>query len=239
MPWKTLESQGWIAKANCVEVRVPVPRAMKDAHSKAEMREAFRMASVNPFKILMIRRLVEKHADDNILVIGQYLDQLEIISQEFNAPIITGKTPNREREAIYAAFKKKEYKMIIVSKVANFAIDLPDANVAIQVSGTFGSRQEEAQRLGRVLRPKGEGLENVAWFYSLTTRGAVNTDQPFAEKRQRFLTGQGYEFRIDFPDFNDADEAEATRLWNMLVALRPEKVEEDDEDPLATTPATG
>ena len=236
MPWKTLEAAGWIAKAHCIEMRVPIPQCMKHPHSMAETREAFRMASVNPFKLEVIRRLVARHEGANILIIGQYLDQLQLISEEFGAPIITGKTPNREREAIYSAFKKKEYKVIIVSKVANFAIDLPDANVAIQVSGTFGSRQEEAQRLGRVLRPKGEGIENVAWFYSVTTRGAVNTDQPFAEKRQRFLTGQGYTFKIDFPDFDDADEKEALRIWNALVAMRPEEAVEEEEAGAAATP---
>lgn len=233
MPWKSLEQQGWIAKANCIEIRIPLPQAMRMDYATADQREQFRMASENPIKIMVIERLIERHGDDNILIIGQYLSQLELLRQEFNAPIITGKTPNKEREEIYAKFKSKEYKIIIVSKVANFAIDLPDANVAIQVSGTFGSRQEEAQRLGRVLRPKGEGIENIAHFYSLTTKDT--SEQDFANKRQRFLTEQGYAYSIEFEDVDEASEKRAAEYWEKINALR--QVDEEEEDEQATEPA--
>jgi DNA excision repair protein ERCC-3 len=196
MPWKSLEGQGWIATAHCIEVRVPLPHALKVEYAVADQREQFRLASENPAKMEVIHQLLERHRGDNILIIGQYLDQLEKLSNEFNAPIITGKTPNKERDDIYRRFKNKEMHLLIVSKVANFAIDLPDANVAIQVSGTFGSRQEEAQRLGRVLRPKGEGLENVAHFYSIVSRST--SEEQFALKRQTFLAQQGYSYSIEF-----------------------------------------
>lgn len=221
MPWKDLEAQGWIAKATCIELRIPLPRCMRQEFAASELRDQFRLASENPFKIDVIHYLIEEHSDDNILIIGQYIDQLEMISREFNAPIITGKTPNRERQEIYAAFKKKEFKIIIVSKVANFAIDLPDANVAIQVSGTFGSRQEEAQRLGRVLRPKGEGIENVAHFYSVTTKDTM--EQDCAQARQRFLTEQGYTYKINFPEFDADAEERATKVWQEITARREER----------------
>lgn len=231
VPWKSLESQGWIAKAMCIEIRIPLPQTMKMEYATADQRDQFRMASENPLKLAVIRRLIEEHAKDNVLVIGQYLSQLELLSSEFNAPIITGKTPNKERLAIYDAFRRKEYKVIIVSKVANFAIDLPDANVAIQVSGTFGSRQEEAQRLGRVLRPKGESLENIAHFYSLTTKDT--SEQDFANKRQRFLTEQGYNYAIEFEEVTDEMEKRAAELWERIVALRAAIAAEEQEEDLA------
>jgi DNA excision repair protein ERCC-3 len=227
MPWKNLESQGWIARAECVEIRVPLPQCMRLDFATSDQRVQFRLSSENPHKLRVIHRLIKKHAGDNILIIGQYLDQLDLLSREFNAPIITGKTPNRERDEIFAAFKRKDYKILIVSKVANFAIDLPDANVAIQVSGTFGSRQEEAQRLGRVLRPKGEGIENIAHFYSLTTKDT--SEQEFAEKRQRFLAEQGYSYKIEFEDFDDAAEKTATEFWNSMRARLMDEANEDDE----------
>ncbi len=205
MPWKQLETQGWIATAQCIEIRIPLPHALKVDYSVADQREQFRMASENPLKMKVIHDLISRHRDDNIMIIGQYINQLEELQKEFNAPIITGKTPNKEREEIYAKFKTKEVRLIIVSKVANFAIDLPDANVAIQVSGTFGSRQEEAQRLGRVLRPKGEGLENVAHFYSIVTRDSK--EQEFAQNRQMFLTQQGYAYQIEFVDLPEEVQA--------------------------------
>ncbi|HQH11515.1 MAG TPA: helicase-associated domain-containing protein [Candidatus Sumerlaeota bacterium] len=192
VPWKVLERQGWIAKALCTEIRIPLPEAERLRYAVADTKSKFRIASENPAKIEAVNLLIEKHKDDNILIIGQYLDQLDILAKRFNAPIITGKTPNKDRERIYGDFKSGKLKRLIVSKVANFAIDLPDANVAVQVSGTFGSRQEEAQRLGRVLRPKAEG--NFAFFYSLVTKGSK--DQEFAENRQLFLTEQGYRYRI-------------------------------------------
>jgi len=205
VPWKQLESQGWIATAECIEIRVPLPPAIKTEYSVADAREQFRIASESPAKFPVIHTLIEKHADDNILIIGQYLSQLDALVKEFNAPIITGKTPNAEREELYARFKRKEIRLLIVSKVANFAVDLPDANVAIQVSGTFGSRQEEAQRLGRVLRPKGEGIANIAHFYSIVSRDT--NEQEFASKRQRFLAEQGYKYHIEFADLPEMAEA--------------------------------
>ncbi len=192
MPWKELERQGWIAKAVCTEIRIPLPEEKRMEYAVADTKAKFRIASENPIKLELVTKLIEKHRDDNILVIGQYLDQLYVIAEAIKAPIITGKTPNKEREKIYSDFKSGKLKRLIVSKVANFAIDLPDANVAIQVSGTFGSRQEEAQRLGRVLRPKAEG--NYAHFYSLVTKNTK--DQEFAANRQLFLTEQGYRYRI-------------------------------------------
>ena len=166
-------------------------------YAVAELRNKFRIASENPLKNNIIKQLQKRHEGDNILIIGQYLSQIKIISDEVNAPLITGKTSNEDREKLYGDFKSGKIKVLVVSKVANFAIDLPDANVAIQVSGTFGSRQEEAQRLGRVLRPK-KG-ENKAYFYSLMTRDT--RDQDFAVKRQLFLTEQGYQYEIhDYED---------------------------------------
>lgn len=202
VPWKQLEIQGWIAKAECVEIRVPLPEEKRLEYAVADLKSKFRLASENPAKLDIIRRLIEKHHGDNILIIGQYIEQLELIAAEFDAPIITGKTPSKEREVLYARFKTSEIKLLIVSKVANFAIDLPDANVAIQVSGTFGSRQEEAQRLGRVLRPKGEGIENIAHFYSIVTKDTK--DQDFAQNRQLFLTEQGYRYRVELEELKTA-----------------------------------
>ncbi|HLV81357.1 MAG TPA: DEAD/DEAH box helicase [Chthonomonadaceae bacterium] len=192
VPWKVLEKQGWIATALCTEIRIPLEERARMEYAIAEPREKFRLASINPRKEDVIAALFEKHRDDNVLVIGQYLEQLESIVERFEAPVITGKTAQREREKIYGAFKRGEIKRLIVSKVANFSIDLPDANVAIQVSGTFGSRQEEAQRLGRILRPKSDG--SIAHFYSLVTR--ETRDQEFATHRQLFLTEQGYRYEI-------------------------------------------
>ena len=192
VPWKVLEKQGWIATALCTEIRIALEDANRLEYAIADPREKFRLASCNPLKERVIEELFIRHANDSVLVIGQYLDQLDSITQRFHAPVITGKTPQKEREQIYAAFKSGEIKRLIVSKVANFSIDLPDANVAIQVSGTFGSRQEEAQRLGRILRPKSDG--SIAHFYSLVTR--ETRDQDFATHRQLFLTEQGYRYEI-------------------------------------------
>jgi len=158
----------------------------------ADTKSKYRIAAENPKKFDLVSELIEKHKGENILIIGQYLDQLYLLEQRFKAPIITGKTPNEEREKLYDDFKTGRIKILIVSKVANFAIDLPDASVAIQISGTFGSRQEEAQRLGRLLRPKSEG--NMAHFYSLVTKDTK--DQDFSANRQLFLTEQGYRYEI-------------------------------------------
>ncbi|MCP3915658.1 MAG: DEAD/DEAH box helicase [bacterium] len=192
VPWKVLEAQGFIAAARCVEVRVPLDAQLRGQYVSAAARAKFRIASENPAKIPALERLVERHPEGRILIIGQYLDQLNHLARHFRAPLITGKTPNPERQKLYDAFRTGELRLLIVSKVGNFAIDLPDANVAIQVSGTFGSRQEEAQRLGRILRPKSDG--SVAVFYSVVTLGS--RDQEFAEKRQLFLTEQGYTYEI-------------------------------------------
>ena len=200
VPWKVLEKQGWIAKALCMEIRIPLPEPDRLKYAVADSKAKFRIASENPAKIDVVEELIKKHKGDNILIIGQYLDQLDVLANRFNAPIITGKTPNKERGKIYKKFRTGELKTLIVSKVANFAIDLPDANVAVQVSGTFGSRQEEAQRLGRILRPKAEG--NYAYFYSLVTKGTK--DQEFASNRQLFLTEQGYRYKIIMA--NNAEE---------------------------------
>ncbi len=192
VPWKVLESQGWIATAQCLEVRVPLPEHLRMAYALEDNRSKFRLASENELKVQVVERICKRHAKDQVLVIGQYLDQLAILARVLGAPIITGRMPNREREQLYDRFRRGELKLLIVSKVGNFAVDLPDANVLIQVSGTFGSRQEEAQRLGRILRPKPGG--ETASFYSLVTQ--ETRDQEFAANRQLFLTEQGYSYRI-------------------------------------------
>ncbi|HIJ64403.1 MAG TPA: DEAD/DEAH box helicase family protein [Candidatus Hydrogenedentes bacterium] len=192
VPWKVLEKQGWIAQAMCTEVRLRLAEEERYRYAIANKRSKFRIASTNPVKRALCEALIERHKDDNVLVIGQFLDQLRMLAKHFKAPLITGRTPVRERERLYEAFRRGDEKLLIVSKVANFAIDLPDANVAIQVSGTFGSRQEEAQRLGRILRPKIDG--SVARFYSLVSRDTC--DQDYSIKRQLFLTEQGYRYEI-------------------------------------------
>lgn len=192
VPWKVLEQKGFIAAASCVEVRVPLDPTLRNTYAMADARGKFRVASENPAKIPVIDQLIARHPDAHVLIIGQYIDQLHALARHLRAPLITGKTPTVERERLYAAFKTGELKLLIVSKVGNFAIDLPDANVAIQVSGTFGSRQEEAQRLGRILRPKSDG--SAAVFYSVVTLGS--RDQEFAQRRQLFLTEQGYTYEI-------------------------------------------
>jgi DNA excision repair protein ERCC-3 len=192
VPWKDLERQGWIAKASCTEIRVQLPVELRIEYATAGLRKKYRTASENPRKIDIVERLIKRHEKDLVLVIGQYISQLEKIAHRFKAPIITGKVDNSEREKLYNAFRKGDIKLLIVSKVANFAVDLPDANIAIQVSGTFGSRQEEAQRLGRILRPKRNNC--TARFYSIVTR--ETQDQEFAAKRQLFLTEQGYSYEI-------------------------------------------
>lgn len=196
VPWRELERQGWIATALCHEVRLTMPDERRMEYALADEREKYRIAAENPRKSLVMDQLVKKHQDDQVLIIGQYLDQLEAVAKRYNAPLITGKTTTREREKLYAAFREGEIRLLVVSKVANFSIDLPDANVAIQISGTFGSRQEEAQRLGRILRPKRDGT--LAHFYTLVTRDT--RDQEFAANRQMFLTEQGYGYEILYED---------------------------------------
>ncbi|TFH05825.1 MAG: DEAD/DEAH box helicase, partial [Spirochaetales bacterium] len=194
VPWKELESKGWIAEANCYEIRIDLPTSLKIDYATADKRGKFRIASENPRKIEIARQIIANHREDSIMVIGQYLDQLHLIAKALKAPLITGKTPNSEREAIYNEFRHGKVQVIVVSKVANFAIDLPDASVAIQVSGTFGSRQEEAQRLGRILRPK----KKNSYFYTIISR--YTTEEAFGANRQKFLTEQGYKYHIELWD---------------------------------------
>lgn len=193
VPWRDLEKQGWIATAECHEIRVSLREDERMEYAVAEEREKYRIAAENPIKLDIVHRLVSKHQDDQVLIIGQYIDQLKALAELLNAPLITGRTSNGQREKLYEQFRRGDLKCLVVSKVANFAIDLPDANVAIQVSGTFGSRQEEAQRLGRILRPKVDG--GFAYFYSIVTRDT--RDQDFSANRQLFLTEQGYRYLIE------------------------------------------
>ena len=194
IPWRILEAQGWIATADCNEIRIPMEAELKMKYALAPVREKITLASTNPEKTDIVERLLKyfDKPDDRVLIIGQYIDQLESLSKELDIPLITGKTPNKDREKLYAAFRNGSLKNLMVSKVGNFAIDLPDANVLIQISGTFGSRQEEAQRLGRVLRPKSDG--GAAHFYSIVTQDSK--EQEFAMNRQLFLTEQGYAYKI-------------------------------------------
>lgn len=192
VPWKDLERQGWIATAVCHEVRIPLHESLRMEYALAEQRNKYAVAAHNPGKIEVLTALLRKHRGAHILIIGMYLDQLEEIARMLYAPLITGKTPVRDREKLYNDFRQGEVKTLVVSKVANFSIDLPDANVAIEISGTFGSRQEEAQRLGRILRPKEDG--SLAHFYTLVTKDTI--DQNYAANRQRFLTEQGYGYEI-------------------------------------------
>ncbi len=209
VPWKELERQGWIATAQCTEVRMPLtPEERTEYVHTEDSRIKYRIAAENPIKMDVLEELLKRHETDSVLVIGQYLHQLKGIAAKFNAPLVTGKTPNVERDRLYEDFRTGEINLLVVSKVANFAIDLPDANVAIQVSGTFGSRQEEAQRLGRILRPKKDG--SIANFYTLVTRDTK--DQDFSTNRQLFLTEQGYSYNII-----DASE---------VVPTLPEKIAE-------------
>ena len=192
VPWKTLENQGYIAEAYCTEYRVPLPREVEVKYAHADKRARFRIAAENFAKIELIEQLIANHPDDSILVIGYYIDQLENIAEDLDLPLITGKTKNEEREQLYTAFRQKQIKVLALSKVANFAVDLPDANVMIQVSGTFGSRQEEAQRLGRILRPK----KRRSHFYTLVSKGT--REQDFSLNRQLFLVEQGYRYQIRY-----------------------------------------
>ena len=192
VPWKVLEKQGWIAEAECHEVRVPLPLEQRREYVMAQPRAQFRIASENPVKLDVLDVLLKRHRGDLVLIIGQYIRQLRVVASTFKLPLLTGQTPNSEREKLYDLFRRGEIETLVVSKVANFAVDLPDASVAIQISGTFGSRQEEAQRLGRILRPKDDG--RTTHFYSVITRDS--TEGEFAQKRQRFLTEQGYRYHI-------------------------------------------
>lgn len=192
VPWRDIEAQGWIAPATCIEVRVTLREDERMKYATSEPDESYRVGSTAESKNAVVEKIIERHPGEMILVIGQYIDQLERLAERFDCPLITGKTPNREREILYEKFRTGEIKLLVVSKVANFSIDLPDASVAIQVSGTFGSRQEEAQRLGRILRPKSDN--RPATFYAIVSRDT--NDQSFAANRQRFLAEQGYAYTI-------------------------------------------
>ncbi|MGN6160647.1 MAG: DNA repair helicase XPB [Marmoricola sp.] len=191
-PWKDIESQGWIAPADCVEVRVTLPQSERLAYATADPEERYRLAACTPAKSRVAEQLVAQHEGEQTLVIGQYLDQLDELGEHLGAPVIKGTTPVKEREELFESFRSGDINLLVVSKVANFSVDLPEATVAIQVSGSFGSRQEEAQRLGRLLRPKSEGKS--AHFYTIVSRDTVDAD--FAANRQRFLAEQGYAYRI-------------------------------------------
>jgi DNA excision repair protein ERCC-3 len=192
VPWKEIEAQGYIAPAECIEVRVNLTETERLAYATAEPENRYRNCATTRTKRDVVEALVEKHVDDQVLVIGQYIDQLDELSEVLGAPLIKGETPIKEREILFNKFRTGEIKCLVVSKVANFSIDLPDATIAIQVSGAFGSRQEEAQRLGRILRPKSDGRS--AKFYSVISRDTI--DQDFAQNRQRFLAEQGYSYKI-------------------------------------------
>jgi DNA excision repair protein ERCC-3 len=192
-PWKDIENQGWIAPADCTEVRVTLTDAERMNYATAEPEDKYKLAATARTKLPVIRSIVELHPDDQVLVIGAYLDQLDDVAAELDGvPIIQGSTTTRERERLYDEFRRGELRVLVVSKVANFSIDLPEAAVAVQISGTFGSRQEEAQRLGRVLRPKADGRQ--AHFYTVVARDTL--DAEYAAHRQRFLAEQGYAYTI-------------------------------------------
>jgi DNA excision repair protein ERCC-3 len=191
-PWRELESQGWIAPASCTEVRVEMTDERRMEYALAEAQQRYQIAATAPAKLVALERLLARHSDDRVLVIGQYLDQLRAAAEMIGAPLVTGQTSQKVRDERFAAFRDGDLRVLVVSKVANFSIDLPEANVAVQLSVTFGSRQEEAQRLGRLLRPKSDGGD--AHFYALVARETV--DQSFSMNRQRFLTEQGYTYQI-------------------------------------------
>jgi DNA excision repair protein ERCC-3 len=211
VPWKEMEAQGYVAQASCFELRIPLPEDQRLAYAVAEQKDRFRIAAENPDKLGVAIDLSEIHRDDAVLVIGTYLSQLQALSAALSAPLITGETPQKQRDALLGEFRRGERSLLVVSKVANFSIDLPDANVCIQVSGSFGSRQEEAQRLGRILRPKQNGKQ--AAFYSVVTKDSV--EQQFAMNRQLFLTEQGYRYYIE----------------DYVARPRPERVEAIVEEP--------
>jgi DNA excision repair protein ERCC-3 len=239
VPWKDLERQGWIAAAECHEIRIPLPddapppevselgnfdrdaepgapgggvTSMRMLYAIADSRAKIAIASNNPAKIPILRELLDKHQEDSVLIIGTYLQQLRTVAKAFGLPLITGKTSVRQREKLFQKLRDGEINVLVISKVGNFSIDLPDVNVAIQISGTFGSRQEEAQRLGRILRPKRNGL--LAHFYTLVSQDT--REQEFAARRQLFLTEQGYRYEILY-DYEVADYEPA------LLALQAEE----------------
>lgn len=190
-PWAELSVRGFIAKAYCHEVRVPLPHNLEVEYALANKREKYRIASLNPLKTAVAEEILKRHEGESIIIIGQYLDQLQAFKNHFGFPMITGSTSNKKRDELYDKFRSGEEKVMIVSKVANFAVDLPDASVAIEISGSFGSRQEEAQRLGRILRPKAKDSH----FYTIVTE--YSEEEEFAANRQKFLSEQGYSYSIE------------------------------------------
>ncbi len=226
VPWKELEKQGWIATAECHEIRIPMPEDLRMTYALAPDEEKYRIAAENPDKLGIVREILRKHKEDTVLIIGVYLTQLHRIAEILGAPIITGETTVREREKLFDQLRRGEITRLVVSKVANFSIDLPDANVAIQVSGTFGSRQEEAQRLGRILRPKKHGL--LAHFYALVSHDTI--DQDYSSHRQMFLTEQGYRYDILY--------AHEIETWTPATFSVQGKVVEPRALPAPTPPST-
>ena len=218
VPWKDLEKQGWIATADVCEIRIPLPPERRMEYALAEPRQQYRVAAENPRKFDVLDQILAKHPDDQILIIGMYLDQLDQVAKRYGFPIITGKTAIRERRKLYRQFREGEIRCLIVSKVGNFAIDLPDASVMIQISGTFGSRQEEAQRLGRILRPKKNGL--LAHFYTLVSKDT--NDQTYSANRQLFLTEQGYRYTILYDD--EVADFEPATLAGQYAEVRPRQL---------------
>lgn len=192
-PWKVLEKQGWIAEAKCFEIKIPLPDDLLMEYLTADLKIKFNIAAKNYYKNWILKDILNRHNGQMTLVIGQFIDQLNDVADLLKVPLITGKTPNSVRDELYSKFRTGEIKTLVVSKVANFSIDLPEASVLIQLSGTYGSRQEEAQRLGRILRPK---AHNLSYFYTITTRDTI--EEQYAHKRQRFLAEQGYSYEIDF-----------------------------------------
>jgi DNA excision repair protein ERCC-3 len=215
VPWRDLEKQGWIATAEVTEIRIPMPPDLRMKYAVAEQRQKYRVAAENPLKYRVLDELLAKHPDDQVLIIGMYLDQLDEVVNRYGYPLITGKTTVHERRQLYEQFRSGEISRLIVSKVGNFAIDLPDANVMIQISGTFGSRQEEAQRLGRILRPKQNGL--LAHFYTLVSRDS--TDQAYSANRQLFLTEQGYRYTILYQD--EVPDYEPATIAGQVIETQP------------------
>ncbi|PZE22539.1 DNA repair helicase XPB [Paenibacillus xerothermodurans] len=224
MPWKELEAQGWIASVSCMEIRVALPAQERHAYMNAEPRQRMRIASLNSAKLELTRELLARHRGEQVIVIGQYLDQLKEVAEVIQAPFIYGEMPYQEREEVYGRFRRRELKTIVVSKVANFAVDLPDAAVAIQISGSFGSRQEEAQRLGRILRPKTNS--NEAFFYTLVS--SDTREQDYALNRQLFLIEQGYKYSSEewVPDSSDMARSDAAAVGaeHKAAKIKPEEV---------------